>query len=125
MLHASESHVEHGGDSGLRQGLIIRLAPVVIPMTGDERDAVRVIAMGQRYAGVGGAAGRGRDAGDHRKTNAGLLKRFEFFAAPTENERIAALQSHDTHTLQGMLDVQRVDFVFVYAVARGLLTPRN
>src|ERR1700722_4676518 len=110
MLHASEPHVEHGGDSGLRQCSIIGLVSVAIPMTRDERDAVRVIAMSQRYAGVGGAAGRGRDAGDHRKTNARLPQRFELFAAPAENERIAALQSYDTHAPRGMLDEQCVDF---------------
>ncbi len=34
------------------------------------------------------------------KLNPRLAQRFEFFAAPAENERIAALQSHDALALQ-------------------------
>jgi len=63
-------------------------------VAGDEDASLRVIAMGQRNAGVGGASGRCGDARANLERNAVLGELFDLFAAATEDERVAALEPH-------------------------------
>jgi len=126
MLHAREPHVEHGGDSGLGQCLPIGLTSVHIAVPRDERDAMRVIPMGQRLCRRRQRKpARGRDAGDHRKIDPGLAQRLEFLAAAAENEGIAAFQPNDALALMRVLNEQRIDFCLRAADAAGGFTHAN
>ncbi len=54
-------------------------------------------------------AERSRDAGNDFGGDAGPAKRFEFFPAPPENERVPALQAHYLQTHQPVLNQKAVD----------------
>ena len=63
-------------------------------MTRHKRDGTRMVAVGQRHAGVGGNAQRGRDAGYDFVRDTGVDQRLHLFPAPPEDQRIPALQSN-------------------------------
>ena len=65
---------------------------VTVP-SGPLAGGLRVVAMGQRKAGVGSAAGGGGDAGNDFEGNAGGGQRLQFLAAAPEDEGVAALQA--------------------------------
>ena len=61
---------------------------------GEEGDAQRLVAIGQRRLELRGGAQACGDAGHHRIGDTGLAQRFDFLAAAAEDEGIAALQPH-------------------------------
>ena len=58
-------------------------------MGGDEAHALGVIAVGQRNAGVGGAAAGRGDPRHHLKTDAAAHQRLQLLAATVEDEGVA------------------------------------
>ena len=69
-----------------------------------------------------GRGNAGADAGNHLIGKSGLLQRQRFFAASSENGRIAPLEAHDPETLARAVDQENVDiflllFVRVLALA--------
>ena len=54
-----------------------------------------------------------------------LRERLRFFAAATEDERIAALQPHDALSFPGFLHEQRVDFLLRQRVRARFLPGEN
>ena len=81
---------------------------------GDEAHRLRVIAMGQRDAGVGGAGQRGGDAGHDFVADAVRAQEFEFFAAAAKNESVATLQAHHTLAGAGVFEHERMDCFLRY-----------
>ena len=65
--------------------------------------------MGQRYAGVGRAADRRRDARHDVVVDAGRAQILEFLAAPAKDERIAAFQADDAVAALGVFAQQPMD----------------
>src|ERR1700677_3128528 len=90
-------------------------------MSGDETHAVGMIAVGERDAGIRGAAVGRRDAGNHRKRYSRLRECLELFPAATKNERVAAFESHHAAPAAGMLDQQLVDRFLRRSAAAGRL----
>src|SRR3546814_9715336 len=70
---------------------------------------MRQIAVGQRDAGIGAAAGRGGDARHYLAVDTALQKEFQFLGTAAEDERVAALESHHALVLQGQVGQQLVD----------------
>jgi hypothetical protein len=54
-----------------------------------------VLAMGQRDAGVGGAAGGGGDSRNDLEGNSRVDQGFDLFATAPEDEGVAALEAND------------------------------
>ena len=76
--------------------------------------------MRKRNAGVGAAAGRGRDAGYDLECDAVLPERERFLAAAAEQIRITALESpHDMAAFPGQVNDDLVDLPLWYAVPAG------
>ena len=73
-------------------------------MRGDESHRLRMIAMRQRHARIGRARERRGDARNHFEGDAVRAQEFEFLAAASEHERIAALQAHDAPARARMFD---------------------
>ncbi len=65
--------------------------------------------MGQGNAGVSRNPHSGRHPGHDLKWDAGRCDRRGLFPSPPEDERVAALESHDNHSPPGLLDEQAVD----------------
>ncbi len=78
-------------------------------MRRDQPHGLRVIAMRQRNASVRRAGQCRRDTRNHFVIYAARAQKLEFFPAATEDERIAALQTHDTFAGLRMLEHQRVN----------------
>ncbi|MCY1239659.1 hypothetical protein D9M72_524690 [compost metagenome] len=72
--------------------------------------------MGQRDAGVGGAAGGGGDAGHHLAGNAVAQEGFQLFGAASEDERIASLEPHHAPPAVRQAEQQQVDLFLRQAV---------
>ena len=90
-------------------------------MCGDDAQRLGVVAVGQRHARVGTTGQRCGDAGHDLERDAVARQHFEFLAAATEHEWIAALEPHDAAPRPGMLEHQLVDPVLGDGVgARGL-----
>jgi hypothetical protein len=70
-----------------------------------------VVAVRERYAGVGGDAEWRCDTGHDFERHAGLSERFSFFTAAAEHERIAALETHHVEAACAAIDEQRADFL--------------
>ena len=62
----------------------------------DEGDHRSMIAVRERYAGVGGNPQRRGNTRHHFERNACVGERFGFLAPASENERISALEPHDS-----------------------------
>ena len=89
------------------------------PVTKTHR--LRAVAVGERDAGVGGAArGRG-DAGHDLEGDALGGERLDLLAAAPEDEGVAALEAHDALALLGQAHQQVVDVLLRHRVLRALL----
>ncbi len=103
-----DAHVEHDGAVGTGEVVPVECA-VVEDMSGDERDALRELAMREGNPG-GRRCPQGRsDSWDHDEWNAVRAQHLNFLAAAAKYERIASLQSRDTQAAPGMLHEQLVD----------------
>ena len=80
-----------------------------------------MVAMGQRNAGVSRAGERCGDAGHDFVGDAVGAQEFEFLAAATEHERIAALEPHHALACARVLQHQRMDAVLAGVMRAGLL----
>ena len=91
-------------------------------VTGDERDRRGMLAMRQRHAGIRGDAQRRGDSRDHFERNSRVRQRLRLFAAPAEDERVAALQPHHHQAPPRPLDQQFAD-LFLAERVRCFLLP--
>ncbi|KAG0934913.1 hypothetical protein G6F31_016021 [Rhizopus arrhizus] len=78
-------------------------------MRRDQPDRLRMLAMRQRDAGIGRTGQRGGDAGHHFIAHAMRAQIFQFFAAPSKDERVAAFQAHHAPARLCVFHQQRVD----------------
>ena len=90
-------------------------------MAGDKGHALRVVAVRQRNAGVGGRPRSGRDARHHLERNAGGGGYLQLFAAPAKDERVAALEAHHAFALLRQLHQQPVGLFLDHRVRAGAL----
>ena len=86
-----------------------------------EAHAVGVLAMRERNSGIGGAAGRGRDARHDGEIDSGAGEGLELLSATAEDEGVAALETHDPASLARVLDHQLVDVLLARALPAGSL----
>ena len=117
----NRAHIHHQRLPVLCQGGPVGRFGVDFAVAGDEHRAVRVVAVGERDAGVGGRAQCGGDAGHHFKRNARFAQGFQFLAAAPEHERVAALEPHHAFARTGMAHQQEVGFLLRHAAAAGAL----
>ena len=103
------AHVDHDRLVRPDQRRPVELDLAILGMAGDEHQGLGVIAMGQRHAGMGRATERCGDPRHDVEGDAGLGQRLELLAAPTEDERVAALEPD--HALAGprQRDQQLID----------------
>ena len=85
------------------------LGVAILRMRGEQPQRLRVLAMGERDAGIGRARDGGGDAWDDFERDAVRAQHFEFFAAAAEHEGIAALQPHHALAGRGVFDQQVMD----------------
>ncbi len=88
-------------------------------MRGHQLHRLRMLAMGQRHAGVGRTRHRGGNAGHHLEGDAVRLQELQFLAATAEYERVAALQPHHAAASERVLEHQRMDLFLSGAVTAG------
>ena len=74
------------------QRVPVEVDPAVLAVAGDEDASVRMVAVGQRDAGVGRGADRRRHPRADLEGNPVLGERLDLLAAAAEKERVAALQ---------------------------------
>ena len=94
---------------------------MILQVPGDEGHGLRVIAMGQRKSGIGGATRCSSDTGNDLEGYAGGGEGFKFFATASENERVAALEANDGKALARQIDQQFVDRFLGQRVLGGFL----
>ena len=80
-----------------------------------------MVAVGQRNAGVGGDAGRRRDAGHDLEIDAVVVQGFDLFTAAAEDVGIAALEPHHALAGPGQAHQQIVDFFLRQRMVAALL----
>ena len=108
---AHEPHVDDDRLPGLDQMFPVERDRAVLQMAGNEHAALRVIAVCQWYAGVGGTACRRRDAGNDLKGDPFRGEGFDLLATSTEDERIASFQAQHPFAFPGEAHEQRVDIL--------------
>ena len=84
-----------------------------------------MIAVGQRYARIGGAARSGSHARHDLEGDALARQRFDLLAAAPEDERIAALQAQHTFALAGEAHQHFADLILRHGVVLGLLADKD
>src|SRR5208337_1199088 len=87
----------------------VEIDSAVLAVAGDEDASLRVVAVGQRNAGVGGGADRRGHARANLKRNAVLGQRLDLLAAAAEHEGIPAFEAEHPLALPGEFDEQRAD----------------
>ena len=91
-------------------------------MTGDKNARLRVITVGQRDAGVAGAAGRCCDAGNYLKGDVLLHQALDFLATAAKYERVTAFEAQyplarSRKPYQQAVDVPLRDYVIGFFLA--------
>lgn len=94
VIELAHAHVERqgllvAGQAGPVQGVLVGAA-----VGGDHAHRLRMVAMRQGHAGIGGAGQRRGDARHDLVRHAVRAQVFQFFAAASEDEGIAAFQAH-------------------------------
>ena len=117
----ADAHVEDDGLAGPGEGRPVEIDGAVLEMAGDEGDGLRVVAVGERKARVGGAAGSGGDAGDDFEGDAGSCQNFQFLAATPEDEGVAAFEADNGKAFARQVDQQPVDRLLRQGVVGGFL----
>jgi hypothetical protein len=103
------AHVEDRRPAGCRERRPVERVGLVAGVRGGQLQRLRMVAVRERDAGVGGA-GQGRgDARDDLEGNAVRGQHFEFLAAAAEHEGVAALQAHHRAARARMLEHEPVD----------------
>jgi hypothetical protein len=98
---------------------------VGIFVAGEDRERRRQIAVGQRNSSVGGHRDCRGHAGHHLEGNTGSRQRFGFFSAPTEHERIAALQADDVQPAPRAVEKQLGDHRLLDALAAAVFADQD
>jgi len=118
---ALEAHQDHERVDGPRQPRPVDagLALARLLVAGHHRERRGDAAMRERDPRVGRDRDGRADAGNDLERNAGPRQRVGFFAAPSEDERIAALETHDPAPAPGVHDQERVDALLRQGVVAG------
>ena len=124
-----DAHVNHERIlPGLERGKIemgeARLAAAGF-LAGEEGDAVRDVAMGERDLQAGGGGERSGDAGDDLDVDAGSAQSRDLLAGAAKDERVPALQPHDGLAGGSVLDHQRLDLLLRHAMGALRLADRD
>ena len=93
-VQAGDAHVDRQRLPFLGERAPVERVERILAVGSDQAQRLRVVAMGQRNAGIGGAGQRGGDSGHDFVADAVRAQEFQFLAAPAEHERITALQAH-------------------------------
>ncbi len=88
----------------------------------DECHQLGMVAMGERHAAVGRDPEGRRHAGDHFERNAGVGQSFQLFAAASEDEWVAAFQTHDREAAARAVDHHAADLFLRECMDGFLLT---
>src|SRR6185369_12985816 len=88
---------------------------IIGAMRGDECEPRRLIAVGERQAGLGGATERRGDAGHYDGGNVRLAQSLELLAAAAKDERIPAFEAPDSAAAARRLDQAAVDLLLADA----------
>ncbi|MEJ7718148.1 MAG: hypothetical protein WKF31_09370 [Thermoleophilaceae bacterium] len=118
-----DPHIEHErAREGRERGPVERrLGLLGVLVAGHQGHRGGLVAVGDRHAGVGGRRHPRRHAGHHLEGHARRGQRLGLLAAPTEHERIAALEAHHRSPGAPHLHEQRVDLLLRHrGPARGL-----
>ena len=91
VIQAREAHVENRRGTGNRERAPIGFATRLLRVACHETHAVGVLAMGERYPGIGRTADRRGDSRHHGETDSCPCERLEFFPASAKDEGVAAL----------------------------------
>ena len=116
LLEALEPHEEHQRAAGRRERIVVGLAAVGA-VAARNGDAVGDAAVRDGDQCRGGNRRDRRDAGDDLEVDPGLGERERFFAATTEDERVAALEPDDIEAGRAVGDEQARDRVLLHAGA--------
>ena len=118
-IKASHAHIHRQRLFFLRKCAPVERVERIFAMRSHQSQRLRVFAMSQRNAGVGGAGQRGGDAGYDFESDVVRAQEFQFFAATTEHKRIAALEPDDALAAAGVFEHQRVDAFLRGVVSAG------
>ncbi len=80
-----------------------------------------MVTVGQRNTRIGGTTGGGGNARHHLEGNALGGQLLDLLAAPTEDERVAALQAQHALTLLGQLHQAPIDLFLGQRMLGALL----
>src|SRR5690606_17793872 len=87
-----QAHVEHHRLPGYYQLLPGQIGTAILEVPGDKAHRLGMVAVGQRNAGIGGAAIGGGDARHHLERNTISRQLLDLLPAPAADEGIAALE---------------------------------
>ena len=124
-VEAGDAHVDDDCLIRLGEGLPVEVDGMVLEVAGDEDAALRMLTMREREAKAGGGAEGGSDAGNNFNGYAGGGEDVHFFAAPPENEGIAALEANHKLACERLFDEQLADVVLRHGVIAGHLADKN
>lgn len=121
-----DTHEDHDGLGRARKGGPVQIGHAAfLGMAGNEGERLRMVAVGERYAGGGGAAEGGRNAGHDMHFDAFGADGFQLFPAPAEDERVAAFEAHDAQAFLGRGNEASVDFRLRYGMIALRLADRD
>ena len=118
---AADTHVEDDGQPRTCQRGPVEIDRAVLEVAGGEGDRLRVLAMGQRDAGVGRAAGGCGDAWNDFKGDTGVDQGLDFLATATENKGVATLETDHFPVAARESDEQAIEFFLRQAVVGAFL----
>ena len=121
FLEMAEPHIDRDGLVRADERVPIEVDRPILAVARHEDAGLRVIAMGQGNAGIGGGSQGCRDAGQHGEIDPGGRERLQLLSAAAEDKRIAALEPHHPLALPGVLDQQRIDLLLSAADISGRL----
>jgi len=98
-LQAREPHVNDDRLPGTGEPLPVEVGIAFASRSGHQNTRLGDGAVRQRDSGGGGDAGRGGDPRYYLEGDPGARQRERLLATAAEDERIAALQTHDTLAL--------------------------
>ena len=122
---ADQTHIKH---QGLRRGDQVtpgQIAGAILQMPRHKTHRLRVVAMGQRYPGVGRTTAGCRDPRHHLERNAMGRQLFDLFTTTTKDKRITPLEPDDTLALPGQIHQLPVDLVLRYRMVGAALADIN
>ena len=117
LAEAGQPHVEHQGLATAGQALPGQgQGAVLLQVAGDELAGLCQVAVGQRDAGIGAAAGGGGNARHHLAIDPVGQQELQLLGAAAEDEGVATLEPHHPLVLQCQVHQQLVDLLLGQAV---------